>query len=151
MTIAHTLGKRQTAADSSRLESDQNETIILKISEDDPTQPIEVASNQLKKHMKVIFFHREDNELPSGKQLWLQKQKKHNAVQTESPVITVAHCQRNDRCINTPMKNMEPINKVPGILVEQDADPQLLRFKRQTFRLPFVEQIRTTNPSYTHY
>ena len=46
----------------------------------------------------------------------------------------------------TLMPNIEPLSKVPRILVEEDADPVLLIFKRQMFRLASDEQILATNP-----
>ena len=46
---------------------------------------------------------------------------------------------------------MDPFNKVPHILTEQDADPVLLNFKRQMHGLPFDEQILALNPRYIHY
>ena len=46
---------------------------------------------------------------------------------------------------------MEPFNKFPRILIEQDAEPMLLNFKRKRFELPVDEQILTTNSRHTHY
>ena len=49
------------------------------------------------------------------------------------------------------MHNMEPFHKVLRILIEQDADLVILKFKRQMLGLHFDEQILATNSRYIHY
>ena len=49
------------------------------------------------------------------------------------------------------MDNMEPIDKNPRILIEQDADPVLLNFNTQKLGLPIEEQILPANPSYIYF
>ena len=46
---------------------------------------------------------------------------------------------------------MEPFNKLPRILIEQDADPVLLKFRRQAPELPFDEKILATNARYLNF
>ena len=49
------------------------------------------------------------------------------------------------------MHNIEPVNKLPRVLIDLDADPVLFNFKRQMLEIFHDEQIITTNPRYTHY
>ena len=78
--------------------------------------------------------------------------KKRKAVYAQPPVITVSHCHRDDKCINTPIHNIELFNKIPRIPNEQDADPVLLNFETQMFAgLPFDEQIIAINHRYILY
>ena len=46
---------------------------------------------------------------------------------------------------------MEPLNKIPRILIEQDSDPVSFNFKTQMLGLHSDEQILKTNPRDTHY
>ena len=152
-TIAHITGKRNTAAHlSSRLEIDPNEKLNLKIREDVPTQPIEVniQSTGIAEEDKV-FFPTEDAELPSEHQPWQRNREKRNAVHTELPVIALSHCYMKENCKNTLMQKMEPFNKVPRILTEQNLDPVLLLLKIQMLGLLIDEQILARNPRYIHY
>ena len=81
-----------TAADFlPRLESDPNEKYILNISEEIPTQPIEINSESTGIAWKdQVCFHTDDVELPPEEQLWQWKQQKSNTVDTEPPVRTVS-------------------------------------------------------------
>ena len=109
-----------------------------------PTQPIEVNSEPTGTAQKDQgFFHADDVELPFEKQLRHAKLK---MVHTEPPVITVLHCHRIEKCINTPMHNKPLLKEIPRVLIENDADAVLLNFERQMLGLPFDEQIVATNP-----
>ena len=48
------------------------------------------------------------------------------------------------------MHNMKPFTKVARMLIDQDADPLLLIFKKHKLGEPFDEQILGTNPRYIH-
>ena len=65
--------------------------------------------------------------------------------------MSVSDCYINDNCTNTLMQKRQPFNKVPRRLIEQNADPVLLTFKKQKLGLHFAEQILTTNPRCTRY
>ena len=62
----------------------------------------------------------------------------------------MSHWHADDSCTITLLHAMEPFNNVPHTLIEQDADPMLLSFKRQLLGLPFDGEILETNPRYTH-
>ena len=145
-----------------------NETLLLTFNQN--WSPIQMKNfflnsketflhNQLKSklnqgdHQKKIksYFYTDDVELPSKEQLWQQKQKKRNAIETEPHVKAGSHCHTNDKCTNTPMHNMEPFNKLPHILIEEDANPVVLSFNRQMLELSFDEQILATNARYIHF
>ena len=49
------------------------------------------------------------------------------------------------------MHKIETLHKIPRILIEQDAYPVLLNFKRQMLGLSFHKQILPTNPRCIHY
>ena len=49
------------------------------------------------------------------------------------------------------MHYMESFIEVPPILIEQNADPVLLNFKRQLLGLAFDEQTLAINSRYTHH
>ena len=97
-----------------------------------------------------LFIATDDTELPSEEQQWQSKQEKNNAVHTQPSVITVSRCYMEDNCTNTMMQRMEQFIKVRGILIEQNAQPVLLNFKKQMLGLPFDEQNLATNPRYIH-
>ena len=78
------------------------------------------------------------------------------AAQTRKPqyrthIINVSHWHKNDKCRNILRHNMEPFNEAPGKLIEQDAEPVLLKIKKQLLGLLFDEQLLATNPRYTNY
>ena len=149
---AYIPGKINTAADFlSQLVSHSIEQIIQKIKEDIPLQPIEVktASSELAQ-VGQIFFQTDDAELPSEEQLW-QQTKKRNTVRTEPPGKTVSHWHMNGKCTNRLMHFTEPFNKARLTLIEQDADPVLLNFKKRLHELPFDEQILAISPRYNYY
>ena len=131
--IAHILGKTNTAADLiSRLQVNPNEKLILKIQEDAPTQPIEVNIHSTGITQEdQVFFHADGVGFPSEKQLWQRKQEKSNTVHMEPPVETVPHCYKNDSCRNTLRQSMESFDKVTRNLIEQNADPVLLKSKKK--------------------
>ena len=149
-TIAHIRGKKNTTADFlSSLDIDPLEKLIVKIREDVPTQPIgfNLQSTGITPEDQV-FLHTDEIRLPSEEQLW---QSKRNVVPTEAALITVSHCYINDHCTYTLMQSMERFNKVPRVLIEQNADLVLPNFKRQMLGLPFDEQVLATNLIYTLY
>ena len=152
-TIAHIPVKLNTAVDfSPRLEPDPIEKIFLKIIEDSFTLPTEVNIESIGKAQKYqVSFQTDDVELPSKEWLWQHKQDKRNAVLTDFPVIILSHLHKNDTGTNTIMHNIKLFNKVPRILIEQDADLVLLILKRQMLGKLLDEQIVTTNSGYTHF
>ena len=73
---------------------------------------------------------------------------KRTILHTTPRVITVSHWHINDKYTKKLSQNMEPINKVPRILIDQDADPVLLHFKRQRLGLHF-EKPSTISPNHS--
>ena len=74
-----------TAADFlSRLETDPNEKIILKIREDIPTKPIEVSIESAGiAQEELVFFDPTDHQKTTEKELWQRKKEARNAIPTE--------------------------------------------------------------------
>ena len=91
-TVAHIPGKMNTAADFlSRLETDRNEKIILKIREDIVTKPIEVNIESTGiAHEEPVFFDTTDQQETTEKQFWKRKEQVRNAIPNDPPVITVS-------------------------------------------------------------
>ena len=125
-TTAHIHGKINTTPDFL--------SPFLEISEKVPTEPMDVNVEATGTAQgDQVFFLTDDVELLFEEQLWQLEPEKSNTVQTESPVWTVSHCYKIDKYTNTLAYNMEPINKIPCILIGQDADPVLPNFRRQWF------------------
>ena len=152
-TIAHIPGKMNTAADFlSRLEMNPNEKIILKITEDIPTKPIEVniESTGIAQEEQV-FFDLTDQQETTEKELWTCKEEARNAIPNDPPVITVSCYYANDLHKDTTIVNIAQLTKPSRILIEQGSDPTLLNFKREMLGLPLDEQILLNNARYMHY
>ena len=131
-TIAHIPGKMNTPADFlSRLEMDPNEKIILKITEDIPTKPIEVniESTGIAQE-ETVFFDPTDQLETTEKELWKRKTEARNAIPSDPPVITVSRYYANDLHKDTTIVNIAQLTKPSRILIEQDSDPTLHYFKR---------------------
>ena len=79
--------------------------------------------------------------LPKNSQCKTYKKSGKNG-QMEPQVITVSHCHKIDKYTDTLTYNMEPFNKVPSLINDQDADPVLLNFRKQVLATP-----RRKNPS----
>ena len=153
VTIAHFLGKMNTAADFlSRLEMDPNEKIILKIREDIPTKPIEVNIESTGIALEeTVFFDSSDQQQTTEKELWKRKEEAQNAIPNDLPVITVSCYYANDLHRDTLILNIAQLTKPARILIEQDSDPTLLNFKREMLGLPFDEQILLNDARYVQY
>ena len=152
-TISHIPGKMNTAADFlSRLETDPNEKIILKIGEDIPTKPIEVniESTGIAQE-ETVFFHPTDQQETTEKELWKRKEEAPNAIPNDPPVITVSCYYANDLHKDTTIVNIAQLTKPSRTLIEQSSDPTLLNFKREMLGLPFDEQILLNDARYMHY
>ena len=146
-TIAHIPGKMNTAADFlSRLEMDPNEKVILKITEDIPTKPIEVniESTGIAQD-EPVFSDPTDHQETTEKELWKRKEETRNAIPNEPLVITVSCYYANDLHKDTTFVNIAQLTKPSRIFIEQDSDPTLLNFKREMLGLPFGEQILLNN------
>ena len=152
-TIAHILGKMNTAADFlSRLEIDPNEKIIFKTREDNPTKPIEVNIESTGIAQKdSVIFDTTDQQITTEKELWKRKEEARNAIPTDPPVITVSYYYANDPHKDTTIVNIAQLTKPSRMHIEQDSDPTLLNFKREVLRLPFDEQILLKDARYMHY
>ena len=151
-TIAHITGKIYTAADFlSRLEMDPNEKIILKIREDIPTKAIEVniESTGIAQEEQVLFNPADPQET-TEKELWKRKEDVRNAITNDPPVITVSCYYANDLHKDTTIVNLAQLTKPSRILIEQDSDPTLLKFKLEMLGLPFDEQIILNDARYMH-
>ena len=152
-TIAHIPGKMNNAADFlSRLEMDPNEKIILKIREDIPTKPIEVniESTGIAQE-ETVFFDLTHQLETTEKEFWKRKEEARNAIPSDPPVITVSRYYANDLHKDTTIVNIAQLTKPSRILIEQDSDPSLLKFKREMLGLPFDEQIFLSDARYMHY
>ena len=86
-------------------------------------EPTEIA------HEDQVFFLTDDVELLHDEQILQRKQNECNAAHMKLTITTVSHCHKIDKCKNTIRHNKQPVNKVPRILVEQDAYPMLFNFK----------------------
>ena len=60
---------------------------------------------------------------------------------TESPVITVSCYYANDPHKDITISSIAHLTKPLRILIVQDSDPSLLKFKREIFGLSFEQQI----------
>ena len=152
-TIAHIPGKSNTAADFlSRLERDPNEKVILKIREDIPTKPIgvNIESTGIAQE-ELVFFDTTDQEQTTEKELWKRKEEARNAIPNDPPVITVSCYYANDLHKDTTIVNISQLTKPSRIIIEQDSDPTLLKFKREMLGLPFGEHILINDARYMHY
>ena len=142
-----------TAADFlSRLQMDPNEKIILKIKEDIPTKPMEVNIESTGiAQVEPVFFDTIDQQETAEKELWDRKEEARTAIPTDPPVSTVScHCE-NDIHKDTTIVNIAQLTKPSGILIEQDSDPTLLKFKREMMGLLFDKQILLNDARYMHY
>ena len=152
-TIAHIPVKMNTAADfSSRLERDPNRKILLKITKDIPTKPIEVNIESTgTAQEEPVFFDPTDQQETTEKELWQRKKEVQKATANDPPVITVSCYYANDLHKNTTIVNIAQLTKPSRILIEQDSDPTLLNFKQEMLGLPFDEQILLNGARYMHY
>ena len=152
-TIAHIPGKINTAAEFLfRLEMDLNEKIIFKIREDIPTKPVEVniESTGIAPE-EPVFFDPTDQQMTTEKELWKRKEEARNAIHNDPPVITVSCYYANDLHKDTTIVNIAQLTKPSRVLIEQDSDPTLLNFKRETLGLPIDEQVLLNDARYMHY
>ena len=142
-----------TAADFlSRLKMDPNEKIILKFREDSPTKPIEVNIESTGLAQEEQVFHDPtDEQETTGKQLLTRKEEARNAISKDPPFITVSCYYANDLHKDTTIVNIAQLTKPSRILIEQDSDPTLLKFKREVLGLPFDKQIKLNDARYMHY
>ena len=152
-TIAYIPGKMNTTADFlSRLETDPNEKIILKIREDIPTKQIEVNIESTGIAREEQNFHDPtDKQETTEKELWTQKEEAQNAIPNDPLVNTVSCYYANDLQKDTTIVNRAQLTKPSRILIEQASDPTLLNFKREMLGLPFDEQILLNDARYMHY
>ena len=91
-TIAHILGKLNTAADFlSRLELNPNEKIFLKIREDIPKKPIEVNIEST-----AIAIDTTEKHETTEKNIWKNQEETRNAIPNDPPVSTVSGYCAND-------------------------------------------------------
>ena len=151
-TIAHILGKNNTAAFLSRLEMDPNEKISLKFREDIPTKPIVVNIEYTGiAQEETVSFDPTNRQETTKKELWKRKEEAGNAVRTDPPVITVSCYYAIDLHKDTTIVNIAQLTKPSLIHIEQDSDPTLLKFKREMLGLPFDEQILLNDARYMHY
>ena len=89
--------------------------------------------------------------IPQKKELWERKEDARNAIPNDQPVITVACYYANDLHKDTSVVNIAQLTKPSRILIEQDSDPTLPKFKREMLGLPFDEQISLNDARYMHY
>ena len=89
--------------------------------------------------------------IPRKKALWERKEDARNAIPNDQPVITVACYYANDLHKDTSVVNIAQLTKPSRILIEQDSDPTLPKFKREMLGLPFDEQISLNDARYMHY
>ena len=88
-----------------------------------------------------FFFDTTDQQETTEKELWKGKEEARNAIPNAIPsVITVSCYYANDLHKNTTIVNIAQLTKPSRILIEQDSDPILLKFKRGMLGLPFDEQ-----------
>ena len=140
---AHFPGKKDTTPDFlTRSETDPSGEFFPNIEKEVPTQANEVNIESTGKSQEdnFFFFHTDEVGLLSKEQLWQHKKEKRKVVHTELHFITVSHRHKNYKNTNALMHNMEPFNKVPRILIEQDTDSVLFSFKKKP-GLHFDEEI----------
>ena len=126
--------------------------IILKITEDYPTQPIKVniESTGIAQE-ETVFFDPTDQQETTEKDLWKREDEARNAIPNDPPVITVSCYYANDLHKDTSIVNIAQLTKPSRILIEQDSDLTLLNFKREMLGLPIDEQILLKDACYLHY
>ena len=100
---------------------------------------------------ETAFFDPTDQQKTTEKCLWKRKDEARNAIPNDLPVITVSCYYSNDLHKDTSIVNIAQLTKPSRILIEQDSDPTLLNFKRETLGLPFEEQILLNDARYMHY
>ena len=139
--IAHIPGKTKTTAGfSSRLEMDPNERKTSKIEEDIPMKPIEVNIDFTGiAQEQPVFFDTTDQQKTKEKELWKRKEEAGNAIPNDPPVNIVScyYVQEPDK--ETTIVNIAHFTKPSRIVIEQDSDPILLNFQRETLGIPSDE------------
>ena len=100
---------------------------------------------------ETVFFDPTDQQETTEKDLWKRKVEARNAIPNDPRVITVSCYYANDLHIDTSFVIIAQLTKPARILIEQDSDPTLLNFKRETLGLPFDEQILLNDARYMHY
>ena len=138
-TVAHISGKMNTTAYFfSRLEMDPVEKIILKIREDIPTKPTEMNIESTgTAQEEPVFFDPIDQEETTGKEHWKRKEETRDAIPNDPTVITVSCYYAKDLHRDTLIVNLAQLTKPSRILIEQDSDPTLPKFKREMLGLLF--------------
>ena len=142
-----------TAADSlSRLEMDPNEKITSNFRENIPTKPIEVniESTGIAKE-ETVFVDTTDQQDTTEKERSTRKEETRNAIPNNPAVMTVTCFYANDLHKDTTIVNIAQLTEPSRILIEQNSDATLLKFKRKMLALPFEEQIFLNYARYMQY
>ena len=142
-----------TATDHlSRLEMNPNEKAILKTREDTPTKPIEVniESTGIAQE-EPVFLNTTDQPKTTEEELWSRKEEVRNAIPNDPPVIAVSCYYANDPHKDTTIVKKAQLTKPSRILIEDNSDPTLLNFNRETLGLPFGEKVLLNDARYMHY
>ena len=88
-----------------------------------------------------VFHDPTDQQETTEKELWKRKEEARNDLPNDPPVITVSCYYANDLHTDTTIVNIAQLTKPSRILIEQDSEPTLLNFKRETLGVRFDQQI----------
>ena len=156
--IAHNAGTVNTAADFlSRLELKVTEKIRLKIREDIPTTPIEVAtsSSDVADEKQIFFTHRDNVKESEEQTLERKKQSQQNAKQwaanEESPALKTSVKEFTKIDGNTTSYSMNGIKANARIRVEQDVDFVLKNMKLKILGQSYDGVLIMTDSRYKNY
>ena len=100
---------------------------------------------------ETVFFYTTGQQKTTEKEIWKGNEEARNTILNDPPVITVSCHYANDLHKDTAIVNIAQLTKASRILIEQDSDPTLLKFKREMLELPFDEQILLNDARYMHY
>ena len=149
-TIAHILGKNNTAADYlSRLEISPKEKLILRIREDISITPIELNVQLAGVAEEEQIFYTDDDE-ETEEQIWKRKQDARSKPSNQLPDILLEKLSKHDSIyFQTP--TLQKLAKPITMAIEQQNDIilQQLRFKLQ--KEEYSETILQQDPRYRHY
>ena len=147
--IAHIPGKNNTAADYlSRMEMEPTEKLVLKISEDLETRPIEVnVQSAGVSEEEQVFFTEEDNE--TERQIWERKLQSKKGLMVPETVTQIDAISENT--VEEIANFTQKLRRTNQILLEQSRDPSLLQLKAKLQKEENSEEILQQDNRYKYY
>ena len=143
LVIAHFPGKMNTA--------DPDDKIIPKLREHLTVKPTEVKRESTGIAPGEPVFNNGDDltEIPE-QELWQRKTDVRNTTSSQTLVITVASYYHIDLPEEPSIRDMAHLNKPSRIPIQQDSDPTLLNFQRETLGLRLDDPAIINDEGYMH-